>query len=118
MKIKLIAVVLFSIVTSGCITMCNVAECFDPVPYSGMFTTSYWGENYEIDGVKYVDTMEARFPIGFFGACNVYFWRAFGDYRKTCTYTRYKEWDNLPGREKGKVIATFKMVDGRLIRIK
>ena len=74
MKIKLIAVVLLSIVTSGCITMCNVAECFDPVPYSGMFTTSYWGENYEIDGVKYVDTMEARFPIGFFGACNVYFW--------------------------------------------
>ena len=110
----LILVLLFC---PGCIIMSDIAESFSCVPYGGMYTRSYWTEPFEKDGVQYLDRYEAQFPIGFWGNLNVKFWNAFGDYRKTSTFERYKKWHELPDKERGKVVGRYKKVGKEWVEI-
>ena len=103
--------------TGGCIVLSNFSEGFSAVPYGGMYTTTYWFDTYEKDGVQYVDRYESVFPIGFFGDLNVMFWTAYGDYRNTSTYKRFLEWQKIPNKEKGRIINRSKKVDGNWVDV-
>ena len=107
---KTVLVCIILMIPCGCIMLCDIGESFSAVPYGGMYTTSYWTERKEVDGVECVFKHESRFPIGFFGNLNVKFWNAYGDYRDTCTYRRYQEWMKLPRSER--TVKTYRLVDG------
>ena len=98
---------------SGCILVSDIAEGFNPIPYDGMYTTSYGMIIATENGVDVLYKTKSQFPIGFWGNLNVKFWNAYGDYRKTSTYRRYQEWTKLPSSEKEIIYWRGKKVDGK-----
>ena len=114
---KMVPMIIILVSLGGCIVLSDIGESFSCVPYGGMYTTSYWTEPYEKDGVQYLDRYSARFPIGFWGDLNVKFWNAYGDYRNTKTFKRFLEWQKLPDKEKGKVVGRYKKVGNEWVEI-
>ena len=98
---------------SGCILISDIAEGFNPVPYDGMYTTSYGAHIVTNNGVEVLCKTKSQFPIGFWGDINVKFWRTYGNYRKTSTYKRYQEWRKLPSSEREIIYWRGKKVSGK-----
>lgn len=103
--------------SSGCILVSDIAEGFNPVPYGGMYTTSYFVETMEENGEEVAVKYMERFPIGFFGDLNVKFWNAYGDYKNTCTWRRFQEWRKLPESERAVPCWKGRKVGGNWVEI-
>lgn len=101
----------------GCILISDIAEGFNTVPYDGMYTTSYGAHIVTNNGVEVLCKTRSQFPIGFLGNLNVKFWNAYGDYRTTSTYRRYREWSKLPSSEKEVIYWRGKKIDGKWVEI-
>ncbi len=111
--VKIITLYISLIAFPGCILVSDFAEGFNPVPYDGMYTTSYGAFIATENGVDILYKTKSQFPIGFWGDINVKFWNAYGDYRKTSTYKRYQEWRKLPSSEREIIYWRGKKVNGK-----
>ena len=101
----------------GCILVSDISESFNPIPYDGMYTTSYGAFIATENGVDVLYKTKCQFPIGFWGNLNVMFWNAYGDYRKTSTYKRYQEWRKLPSSEREVIYWRGRKVDGKWVEV-
>jgi len=111
------AISIVLIAFQGCILVSDIAEGFNPVPYDGMYTTSYGAHIVTNNGVEVLCKTKSQFPIGFWGDINVKFWNAYGDYRKTSTYKRYQEWHKLPSSEREIIYWRGRKVDGKWVEV-
>ena len=114
---KAAAISIALVAFQGCILVSDIAEGFNTVPYDGMYTTSYGAHVVTTNGVEVLCKTRSQFPIGFWGNLNVKFWNAYGDYRKTSTYKRYREWTKLPASEREIIYWRGKKVDGKWVEI-
>ena len=114
---KAAAISIVLVAFQGCILVSDFAEGFNPVPYDGMYTTSYGAFIATENGGDILYKTKSQFPIGFWGNLNVKFWNAYGDYRKTSTYRRYQAWTKLPPSEKEVIYWRGKKVNGKWVEI-